>query len=372
MMIKTVGLIINPVAGVGGAVGLKGSDGEEIQTIARQRGAVRKSAKRAEITFRQIAGCAEDFRILCAPGEMGEDVIRKFGFSYRVMGTTGETTVPEDTERIAVQMKDSVDILLFAGGDGTARNIYNAIGDTVPVIGIPAGVKIHSGVFATSPAAAGKVLEAFIKSSKLSCRMSEVIDLDEEQYRNGRIGDILYGYMKVPSIGPGMQNPKAASHNGEEDLEGICAEIRDMMMQQPRGTVYILGAGSTLQAIKQDLGIDGTLLGPDVVKDGELIAKDVTAKELAAITASQECRLIITAIGGQGHIFGRGNQQLTPDVIRNIGSENIWIAAAASKIYSLPQQTLLVDTGDAALDEQLAGYHKVIVGWQERLVCRVM
>ncbi|MDD6191159.1 MAG: ATP-NAD kinase family protein [Firmicutes bacterium] len=370
--IKTVGLIINPVAGIGGPAGLKGSDGEQIQKIALQRGAVRQSGKRAETALNQIKGCAENIRILCAPGEMGEEILRNSGFSYRVAGTTGEITVPEDTERIAAQMKDSVDILLFAGGDGTARNIYNAVGDSVPVIGIPAGVKIHSGVFAINPSAAGKVLEAFITASKISCRMAEVIDLDEEQYRNGRIGDTLYGYMPVPSIGAGMQNPKAASHNGENDLEGICAEIRDMMAQQPGDTVYIMGAGSTVQAVESFLGIDGTLLGLDVLKDGKLIAKDVTAEELVKITASEKCRLVLTAIGGQGHIFGRGNQQLKPDVIRNIGIDNIWIVAAASKIYSLPQQTLLVDTGDASLDEQLAGYHQVIVGWQERLVCRVM
>lgn len=371
-MTKTIGLIINPIAGIGGAVGLKGSDGEDIQEIALSRGAVRRSAARTAETLKQLMRCRDDVRFLSAPGEMGEDVLAGTDFVYEVTGYTDEKTTAADTERIAAAMKQQgAELLVFAGGDGTARNVFNAVGDTVPVIGIPAGVKIHSGVFATSPGAAGKVLQAFIGASSVPLIEAEVIDLDEEAYRKGRIGDVLYGYMKIPRIASGMQNAKAASHVGDNDIGGICAEIRDRMRAAGSDTVFILGAGSTVYGLKQDLGIDGTLLGIDVVRDGKVMLADAASDDLINVTEKNHCVLIITAIGGQGHIFGRGNQQLTPQVIRNIGFENILIVAAGSKIYSLPDQTLLVDTGDPELDEELRGYRKVITGWQETLICRV-
>lgn len=370
-MIK-IGLIINPIAGVGGSVGLKGSDGKEIQKLAMERGAKKLSQEKAKVALMELKDFGGNFTIYTAPNEMGENVSKALGFNTIVIGEVKEKTTFEDTENIAKEMKSlSIDYLLFAGGDGTARNIYKALGeDSLPAIGIPAGVKIHSGVYANTPTAAGKAILACLNGN-VSYRFAEVMDIDEDLYRKGQVQAKLFGYLKVPSIKNIMQNPKAASRNDENDVNGICIEIEDRI-KKDEDIYYIFGAGSTVKRITNHLGYDATLLGIDVVYKNEFILKDATEKQLLEITKKNKCRLIITIIGGQGHIFGRGNQQLSPDVIRQIGLNNIWIVAAAGKIYSLPSQTLFVDTGDNSLNDLIRGYIKVIVGWQETLVCKVM
>ncbi|MDL2253917.1 ATP-NAD kinase family protein [Ruminococcaceae bacterium OttesenSCG-928-I18] len=371
-MKKKLGLVINPVAGVGGAVGLKGSDGPEIQKMALERGAVKKSGEKTSMALMALESIKEEFTVYAAPGEMGADLAESFGFETVVVGDIGDVTTAADTERIAGELAGiPVDVLLFAGGDGTARNVCEAVPDSLPVVGVPAGVKIHSAVYATSPTAAGKALYACLTTT-VQTRQAEVMDIDEEMYRAGQLQAKLYGYLSVPVIRGVMQNPKAASHNNANDVGGICEEMKDRIERDADPEeCFIFGAGSTVTAVESFLGLDGTLLGIDVYQNGKFLAKDVAEKELLEITKKNNCKLIITAIGGQGHIFGRGNQQLSPSVIRQIGLDNLWVVAAASKIYSLPDQCLYVDTGDAELNEELRGYRKVIVGWQETLVCEV-
>lgn len=365
-----LGLIINPIAGIGGPAGLKGSDGESIQQEALRKGSQYRSNERT-MTALGVIPEREKVKILAAPGIMGADAARCLGFDVEIIGSITEKTTDQDTERIALEMREHVDLLIFSGGDGTARNIYNAVGDKVPVIGIPAGVKIHSAVYAVSPESAGEVIKAFL-SQPLDTKDAEVMDIDENCYRKGILKAQLYGYMKVPALKGRLQNPKAASHNSDEDVAGICHEIRERIRKEPDDTLFILGAGSTLRAIKKHLGFDGSLIGVDLYGKDHLIAEDLSEQELLRSIEGRHCKLIVTAIGGQGHIFGRGNQQLSPKVIRNVGIENIWVVATGSKIFSLPNQQLYVDTGDEKLDEQLRGYMKVINGWQETLVCRVL
>ncbi len=370
-MKKKLGVIINPVAGVGGSVGLKGSDGPDIQKLAFEKGAVQKSTQKMRLALEAVLPMAETVVVYAAGGNMGEDLCKELGFETCIVGTAREKTGPSDTENAAREMaKLGVDVLLFAGGDGTARNICASFDAEIPVVGVPAGVKIHSAVYATSPVAAGKALFSCL-SAKQPVRKAEVMDIDEEMYRNGRLQAQLYGYLSVPIIRGVMQNPKATSHNSADDLGGICDEVKERMSRAEPDTCFIFGAGSTVTACETYLGLEGSLLGIDVVQNGQFLKKDVAEKELLGITEKYPCKLIITAIGGQGHIFGRGNQQLSPDVIRQIGLDNVWVVAAASKIYSLPDQCLFVDTGDAALNADLRGYKRVVVGFGETLVCEV-
>lgn len=370
-MNKKLGLVINPVAGVGGPVGLKGSDGSEIQAMAMQRGAVKKAGYKTRLALEGIMSLQNEITVYAAPGEMGADLARGMGFETVVVGKLDNVTTGSDTRRIANELsKIPVDVLVFAGGDGTARDVCAAIPSTLPVVGVPAGVKIHSAVYATSPAAAGKALYACL-STKISVRQAEVMDIDEEMYRAGKLQTALYGYLAVPILRGVMQNQKAASFNNGNDVGGICEEIKDRIRESSSNIYYIFGAGSTVIAVEKSLNYEGTLLGIDVLCKGILCEKDIGEKELLKITKNNECRLIITPIGGQGHIFGRGNQQISPAVIRQIGLDSIWVVAAASKIYALPDQCLFVDTGDDALNEELRGYRRVIIGWQESLVCRV-
>lgn len=335
-------------------------------------GAVKKAGLKTQIALQQVLPLCNKLTFYAAPGEMGQSLAAEMGFNVFVVGSTGKDTTAKDTENIASLMaKIPVDLLVFAGGDGTARNVCDAIGQTLPVIGIPAGVKIHSAVYATSPLAAGKALCAYFGTAQ-GTRPAEVMDLDEENYRKGQINTCLYGYMNVPEIRGAMQNPKAASHHKDNDVGGICQEIKSKIDFLGKDCCIIFGAGSTIAAAEKFLGLDGTLLGIDVLQNGKLIAKDATEKTLLQISQKNPCHLFITAIGGQGHIFGRGNQQLSPKVIRQIGTKNICVVAAAAKIFALPQQSLFVDTGDTALDQSLRGYQRVTVGWQEQLVCRVL
>ncbi len=373
MMKKKIGLIINPIAGIGGAVGLKGSDGEEIQRLAFKYGAEKKSWQKAEIALRELLPRASDIIIYAASGEMGEILAKSLGFDTVVIGTVSEKTSARDTETAAKLMAQlPIDVLLFAGGDGTARNICVAINDKLPVVGIPAGVKIHSAVYATTPVAAGKALSAYLwGGSKI--HVAEVMDIDEHQYRSGHLQAKLYGYLMVPTVRGGMQNPKAASYHQENDLGGLAHDIADRIDTENDSNIcYIFGAGSTVNGVMAYLGLKGTLLGIDVVRDGQILIADTNEEKLLEIVQNNPCRLIITSIGGQGHIFGRGNQQLSPEVIRHIGLDHIWVVAAARKIYELDNQNLYVDTGDVDLNESLRGYRKVIVGYQETLVCQVL
>jgi predicted polyphosphate/ATP-dependent NAD kinase len=367
---KTLGLIVNPVAGLGGRVGLKGSDGVEIQERALALGAVPRSLDRAVQALDRLRPL-DGLHILTYPGEMGASAARACGFEPEVTGSIrpGHTT-PDDTRRAAREMgARGVDLLLFAGGDGTARDIYNAVQDRVLVLGIPSGVKIHSAVYGTSPQNAGDLALAFLRGDPVSIREAEVMDIDEEAVRQGVVSDQLYGYLKIPFRRQLVQTMKAPSGPNEGGvIESIAADVVDRM--QP-GWLYIIGPGTTTRAITNELGLDKTLIGVDVVLDKQLLARDVTEAQLLKLVPGHAAKIVVTPIGGQGYIFGRGNQQISHRVIRPVGKENIIVISAPSKIHSLGGRPLLVDTGDRELDQALNGYITVVTGYNEEMVYRV-
>lgn len=369
-----VGLIINPVAGVGGRAGLKGSDGEEIQKEALKKGGTLESGNKTKIALKELIEIKDKFKFVTAYGTMGEDVVKELGFIYELVGSKKDITTAADTEITAKILKEEkVDILIFAGGDGTARNIYNAIELSLPCVGIPAGVKIHSAVYANNPKSAGLVIRRFI-DNPAAAQMAdrEVMDINEELFRKNIVEARLYGYLSVPYIQNLMQNPKASAKYGAHDIEGIAEEIIDLMNSGDKNTCYIFGTGGTTFKILKYMGLSGSLLGIDVVQNKETVLSDASENELYDfIKDKKNIVLIVTVIGGQGHIFGRGNQQLSPRVIRLIEKDNLWIVASADKIYGLENNTLMVDTSDPELDKEIAGYRKIIVGWQERIVCKI-
>jgi len=368
---KRLGLIVNPVAGIGGRVGLKGSDGAEIQKKALELGAVPQSLNRAIQALERINSIKDTLEVITYPGEMGEDAARECGFEPTVIGSIkqGETT-PEDTRNAAQEMvRLKVNLLLFAGGDGTARDIYNAVGEGIPVLGIPAGVKIHSAVFATSPRSAGDLAELYLQERVSSLREAEVMDIDEEALRQGIVSAKLYGYLKIPFRRRLVQSLKIASKPGEKaSLEAIAYDVVDRMRDD---SLYIIGPGSTTRAITSRLGLNKTLVGVDVVFKGRLFATDVNESQLLNLLEGRDAKIIVTPIGGQGYIFGRGNQQISPEVIKRVGKDNIIVVSTTEKINSLGGRPLWVDTGDRAVDRMLSGYMRVVTGYNEQVVCRV-
>ncbi|WP_166111078.1 ATP-NAD kinase family protein [Pseudoalteromonas sp. Z9A5] len=365
-----LGLIVNPVAGLGGTVALKGSDGAQTAAKAIELGAEPKANSRTKAALEVLLPYKERLIIYTVNGDMGEKTAKALGFNVEVIYNTAAITTPDDTENAVKILKDSgVDLVLFAGGDGTARNICHAIEDTVPVLGIPAGCKIHSGVYAITPKAAGRVVEMLVKGELVTLADADVMDIDEDAFRQGTVKAKRYGEMQTPSEVRYMQ---AVKNGGKETDELVLADIAaHVVSQMDEDTFYIMGSGSTVEAIMEEMGLENTLLGVDLIKDQTIVAQDLMAKQLLELTHEQNTKLVITLIGGQGHIFGRGNQQLSPALIRAIGKENIIVVATKTKLQALNGRPLICDTGDSELDDELTGYIKVTTGYNDHIMYAV-
>lgn len=366
---RTIGFMVNPVAGIGGRVGLKGSDGREIQALAFAKGAKAEAPARGITALKRLKEEApiNSFRLLTAPQTMGEDEVQAAGLTAEVVGSlTGDATTAQDTIAIAKTMAEKgADLLIFAGGDGTARNICEAIGTSLPVIGIPAGVKIHSAVYALNPENAGKAAASFCREETVRCGEREVMDIDESAFRAGRVAARLYGYMKVPDFRRYIQSMKSGGYSEKTELMGIAGEIVERMEDD---VVYIIGPGTTPRSIMERLDLPSTLLGMDAVKNCRLIGSDLSEGELFDLVRRETCRIVITVIGGQGHIFGRGNQQISPRIIRQVGMDNVTVIATKSKLFDLSSQALIVDTGDSDLDQALSGFRRVVTGYHDAVM----
>ena len=365
-----LGLIVNPVAGLGGTVALKGSDGAHTAAKAIELGAEPKANSRTKAALEVLLPYKERLTIYTVNGDMGEQTAKALGFKVEVVYNSAVITTPDDTEQAAKVLKDfGVDLVLFAGGDGTARNICHTIEDTIPVLGIPAGCKIHSGVYAITPKAAGRVVEMLVKGELVTLADADVMDIDEDAFRQGTVKAKRYGEMQTPSEVRYMQ---AVKNGGKETDELVLADIAaHVVSQMDEDTFYIMGSGSTVEAIMEEMGLENTLLGVDLIKDQTLVAQDLTAKQLFELTHEQSTKLVITLIGGQGHIFGRGNQQLSPALIRAIGKENIIVVATKTKLQALNGRPLICDTGDGELDDELTGYIKVTTGFNDHIMYAV-
>jgi len=370
-MTTRVGLIVNPIAGIGGRVGLKGSDGLEVQQRARELGAVSTSLDRAVQALRRLAPLKDKIDLVTFPSEMGESAARACGFHPTVIGSIhpGETT-GQDTQNAACMMREmSVVLILFAGGDGTARDMCAAIGTTLPVLGIPAGVKIHSAVYAITPAAAGELANAYLQTRVATLCEAEVMDVDEAAYRQEIVSPRLFGYMQIPFIQHLIQGRKSPSPVGEQAaLESIALAVIEQMQAD---RLYIVGPGTTTRPILTRLGLPKTLIGVDVVLDKQLIAADANEASLLRLLSSYPATIVVTPIGGQGYLLGRGNQQISPDVIRQTGAKNILVVSTLHKIHTLSGRPFLVDTGDAQVDQLLVGYIQVVTGYDERVIYKV-
>ena len=367
---RKVGLIVNPIAGIGGRVGLKGSDGPEIQRLALSLGATREAGERARAALGPLLPLAAELELLVAPAEMGEDAARAAGFGPTVIGEirSGATTAA-DTRRIASDMRDAgVDVLLFAGGDGTARDVCDAIGQDVTALGVAAGVKVYSAVFAVNPRGAGELAAAFLRGRAVT-RVGEVLDLDEEAYRAGRVSPSLHGYLRVPFRVGSVQGGKSPSPPSDRGAaEAIAHDVVGRMV--PNGW-YVLGPGTTTLAIADRLGFRKTLVGVDVATLDGIQVADATERQLLEIATAHAVTVIVTPIGGQGFIFGRGNPQISPRVLEHIARGDLLVVATPAKLAALQGRPLLVDTGDPGVDLSLAGYLPVITGYRESTVYRI-
>lgn len=363
-------MIVNPIAGIGGRVGLKGSDGAEIQRRAVELGAVPEAGARARRALEALVPLGADVEFLAAPSGMGGQAALEAGLPAVTIGTiTSGSTTAEDTRRIAQEMRDAgVELLLFAGGDGTARDICDAVDRSVVVLGIAAGVKVYSAVFAVNPSRAGELAALFLRG-RVTARDGEVLDLDEDAYRAGRVSPVLHGYLRVPYRRGAVQGGKEPTPPTEEGAaDGIARAVAEQLDGDRH---YILGPGTTTLAIARQLGLPKTLVGVDVVTRQGVVIADANEQQLAELTARVATTVIVTPIGGQGFIFGRGNPQIGPRVLGHVRRDDILVVATQAKLGALHGRPLLVDTGDPAVDAALDGYLPVITGYRESTIYRI-
>ena len=354
---RRIGFLVNPIAGMGGAVGLAGTDGQVGEAL--RRGAVPRSADRAVEALSALRGQDIEWYTCSAP--MGEDVLAAAGIDrYTPLYRPAVPTGAADTKAACrAFLAAGVDLIVFCGGDGTARDVFDAVGRSVPILGIPAGVKMYSAVFAVNPPAAADLIR---RVGEIPCRDSEVMDVDEEAYRSGRLAARLYGYACVPFIPERTQGGKQVFEQQDEERakNDIAAFIAEIMLPD---TLYVVGAGSTTARIMERLGLAPTLLGVDAVRNGEVLARDADERTLLALLDEYpRAKIIVSPIGAQGFVLGRGNQQISPAVIRRVGLSSLIVVATPGKLAATP--VLYVDSGDPALDRELGDSLQVVSGYR--------
>ncbi|MGE4589021.1 MAG: ATP-NAD kinase family protein [Acidaminococcaceae bacterium] len=369
---KKIGLIINPIAGMGGKVGLKGSDGAEIIKKAKALGAIPESGAKTLPALKELGKRVPDVEVYTYQGEMGAAIAAKAGLKTVILGTIGKAeTTSQDTAAAAKEIiKQGVALLLFAGGDGTARDILDAVDGDALVLGIPTGCKIHSGVYALNPRDAG-ILAADVLQGRVSgSKEAEVMDIDEELFRQDIVQAKLYGYLKIPDAKALVQAHKSGAQASDaEAMAGIAEYLADNM---EKDTLYIMGTGSTIAAVMKEVKLPKTLLGVDLVYNGQVIASDCNEKTiLEHLRHYDKAKIVVTVIGGQGYIFGRGNQQISAEVIRRVGKENIIVVATKNKLSGLAGNVLYVDTGDEEVNKLLSGWKRVIAGYGYEILMKV-
>lgn len=366
-----LGFIVNPIAGLGGRVGLKGTDGTETVAVALAAGAVPEARAKALRALGRFVGSTPGLVVITVPGAMGGALVPPDVAIEWVHVGVGKVTSPGDTVTATAEMVAvGVDLLLFVGGDGTARDILDTVGNGVVVLGVPAGVKIQSAAFGATPEAAGDLAGRYLTNPDTTrVAEAEVLDNDEDEIRRDRMSSRLYGNLMVPVERRLLQGGKSGSDPSDAaDIAAIAAEVASSMQT---GTTYVFGPGSTTSAVFDLLGLPKTLLGVDAVKDGEVVAADASEKDLLRLATGGSLTIVVSLIGGQGFVLGRGNQQISPAVLRTLTSSSLWILATPRKLAALGGRDLLVDTGDVGLDAQFEGYVQVIVGVGRRSICHL-
>jgi predicted polyphosphate/ATP-dependent NAD kinase len=368
---RRIGLIVNPIAGIGGALAAHGSDSFADMADAIRQGGIAVAEDRAIRALNALKRHTGAFRLTAAAGSMGAYAAARCGIAAEVLNYPVPSSTSSDDTRAAAKAMAAADIeiIVFAGGDGTARDIYDAVDDRVALIGIPTGVKMHSAVFALSPEAAGETAARALNGN-FDVRLAEIMDGDEAKRAAGRPAARLFGYARTPSFPRLFQAAKAARPDGGE--AGIEALGRRLAREVDKDTLVILGPGTTTTAIKHAFGIEGSLLGADALRSGPCLATDANSTTLEQLAReASKTMILLGVIGGQGFVLGRGNQQISPHLLRICGTDAIHIVSTREKLLALPRTELHVDTDDAAVNLALTGYRRVLTGPGEWMAMRI-
>lgn len=367
-----IGFLINPIAGMGGRVGLHGTDGD-LLLRAIERGAVSHSPERARrvlqslrVSFRESA-----VEIFAPTGAMGGDLLEELQIPYtKVGGELPGRTGGEDSRRAVREFQRiGVELILFAGGDGTARDIYSVIKDQIPMLGIPSGVKMRSGVFGINPRDVAEILDRLLMQDERRYSSAEILDLG--------VGSIDYssseffGVAKTPYAPDLLQRSKTThATTSEAGLKELAIHYANNMR---KGTLYLFGPGGSTQLIlKNLLSQELDAAGVHAIVDGILVGEDLSEREiLELLDRYPNSELVVGVIGGQGYLFGRGNQQLSAEVIDRIGWAKIFILASNAKLLELMPVQLHVDFTEP-LATQPPAFVRVNTSTSRSVVCRLL
>jgi predicted polyphosphate/ATP-dependent NAD kinase len=375
-MVSKIGFIVNPIAGMGGRVGLKGTD--HVLKEAISLGAKPIAPKKAIETLGEYLSHyskKDDIQWYTCSGEMGYNELKKARIQKIeiVYNSSGENTTSEDTKKACKKfLEKKVDLILFCGGDGTSRDIFEIVGQKTPILGIPSGVKMHSGVFGINTGATAKMLHEFVNKS-LTIGDAEIMDLDEDRYRKGEWNIRLFGVAKGIVEPTYVQVGKTIYESVSDDQirDELTEHIMDEM-EKYSDFLFLFGSGGTIDYIARKIGIDNTLLGIDAVYNKKLVGKDLNEEGILGLLKSYpKAKIILSPIGAQGFILGRGNLQLSPKVIKKIGLDNIIVISAPSKLASTP--VIRVDTGDKKLDRLFMEkeFMMIIIGYRLSRVVKI-
>jgi predicted polyphosphate/ATP-dependent NAD kinase len=363
-----MGFIVNPIAGMGGKVGLKGTD--EVLEDAIVRGAKPIAPNRAITFLLELKGKIQKkkIKILTCPKSMGEDEVKTATFSAEILPLElGKYTTANDTKKaVKLMVKEKIDLLVFVGGDGTAKDVFDSIKENkeIPVLGVPSGVKMYSGVFAFNPSDAADVILAFIQN-QAEITESEIIDTEESDIRRDILTVKLYGLIKVPFLPIHIQRGKEPSLETLDEKENQTAIARFIIEEMEPKATYILGPGTTTKCVLDLLGLKKTLLGVDLYKKGEVLLDVNERVILDEVESWRNTWIILSPIGRQGVLFGRGNLQISSEIIKFVGKEKIIVAATKRKLKNIDSGTLRVDSDDKTVNEMLRGYIKVVTDYRE-------
>lgn len=372
-----LGLIINPISGMGGSVGLKGTDGKDILDKAFELGARPNALNRAKELLQGLISIQSKIKFISSPGIMGASVLKEMGFEFDLINNPifkecvelGDTKA-EHTKIAAELMKneENLKLILFIGGDGTARDIMDVIGKEKPCLGIPGGVKIYSSVFSLNPKNASSLVIQYLWD-EIPLKESEVLDIDEEEYRNGRLVSRLYGYLLTPFNPDYSQLSKMGTP--DSDLSNQERIAKRVVEQLEENVYYLIGPGTTTKAITDILNQAKSVLGVDLLFNKEILAQDLNENQILNYIEGKEARIITSLIGRQGFLFGRGNLQFSPQILIKIGVKNIIIISTKFKLQNIPNQILRIDTRDSELDREMRGFYKIITDYDEIKICKV-
>jgi predicted polyphosphate/ATP-dependent NAD kinase len=363
-----IGFLVNPIAGMGGKVGLKGTD--NVANKAFAMGATLTAPTKAVEFLKRLKELelTRKINLFTCPGVMGFDEVESSGLTAEGLQLSiGSETSAKDTKlAVKLMVENSVDLMVFVGGDGTARDIFDALNGKIAatVLGVPAGVKMYSGIFAASVQDAAEIVQAFV-NGEAQIADFEIVDVDEEAIRSDRFSTRLYGFLKGPFVPMRVLGSKQVSPETLDEHENQMASAKFVVEEMKPDATYILGPGTTIKCVADLLGVEKTLLGIDIYRNTEVI-KDVNEEKILRNVADwNKTWLILSPIGRQGMLLGRGNQQISPEILKPIGKERVIVVATKNKIQGIEGGVLRVDTGDAQVDEMLRGYVKVIIDYRE-------